>query len=151
MKASEFGAYLRSLRRERNLTIRELESHSGVSNGYLSQMETGKRGIPSPEILKKIAKPLAVAYDDLMIAAGYLDSSQNFSDTKTGKFQKEQANEDNVSPEEQDFLTWVERELEGAFFYDFAGSPEEMKQEMMDDLRVIWKLRKGKNEDKANK
>lgn len=73
MKAEEFGKYLRSIRKQRKLTIRQLELYSGVSNGYLSQLETGKRGIPSPDILKKISGPLGTTYEDLMLKAGYLD------------------------------------------------------------------------------
>lgn len=70
--ALEFGAYLKELRKLQSLTIRQLEDKSGVSNAYLSQLENGKRGIPSPEILKKIHKPLDVDYDQLMEKAGYI-------------------------------------------------------------------------------
>jgi len=73
MKAEEFGKYLRELRQKRNLTIRQIELMSGVSNAYLSQIENGKRGIPSPEILKKLSQALKVPYEELMAAAGYLD------------------------------------------------------------------------------
>ncbi|WP_346206781.1 helix-turn-helix transcriptional regulator [Caldifermentibacillus hisashii] len=73
MKAEEFGKYIKELRAKRELTIRQLEIYSGVSNSYLSQLENGKRGIPSPEILKKLSKGLKVPYDELMIKAGYLE------------------------------------------------------------------------------
>ncbi|GAA4880021.1 transcriptional repressor LexA [Paenibacillus vulneris] len=72
--AIEFGGYLKMLRKRQNLTIRELEDKSGVSFSYLSQMENGKRGVPSPEILKKISIALGVEYDEIMTKAGYLDS-----------------------------------------------------------------------------
>ncbi|CEG29602.1 transcriptional repressor LexA [Bacillus sp. B-jedd] len=74
MDQKEFGEYLRSLRQERKLTIRQLEALSGVSNAYLSQMENGKRGIPTVEILKKIHTPLGVSFDELMLKAGYISS-----------------------------------------------------------------------------
>jgi SOS regulatory protein LexA len=67
-----FGAYLRKLRNDKGLTIRQLEKLSGVSNAYISQMETGKRGIPTPDVLKKIHEPLGVEYDELMQRAGYI-------------------------------------------------------------------------------
>ncbi|WP_084413464.1 helix-turn-helix domain-containing protein [Desulfovirgula thermocuniculi] len=73
MKAAEFGRYLQHLRKKRGLTIRQVELASGVSNSYLSQIENGKRGIPSPEILKKLAPVLHVSYKELMVKAGYLD------------------------------------------------------------------------------
>lgn len=74
-KEIEFGAYLKKLRKEKGLSIRRLEEMSGVSNAYLSQLENGKRGLPSPEILKKIHQPLDVGYFGLMEKAGYISSS----------------------------------------------------------------------------
>ncbi|MBS4201857.1 helix-turn-helix transcriptional regulator [Bacillus sp. FJAT-49732] len=73
MKVEEFGEYIKKFRKQRNLTIRQLELYSGVSNSYLSQLENGKRGIPSAEILKKLSGPLDVPQNELMIAAGYID------------------------------------------------------------------------------
>jgi repressor LexA len=72
MKAVEFGKYIRYLRKQANLTIRQLELYSGVSNAYLSQLENGKRNVPSPEILRKLSGPLKVPYEELMAKAGYL-------------------------------------------------------------------------------
>lgn len=70
----KFGEYLRELRKERGLSIRQLEKKTGVSNAYLSQIENGKKGLPSPDILKKIAEPLKVGYEELMEKAGYISS-----------------------------------------------------------------------------
>jgi transcriptional regulator with XRE-family HTH domain len=39
-------------------------------------METGKRGIPTPDVLKKIHEPLGVEYDELMQRAGYISSKK---------------------------------------------------------------------------
>lgn len=69
-----FGAFIKQLRKEKKMTIRQLEERSGVSNAYLSQIENGKRGIPTPDILMKIHEPLGVAYDELMERAGYISS-----------------------------------------------------------------------------
>jgi SOS regulatory protein LexA len=68
----KFAAYLKELRKERGLSIRQLEKLSGVSNAYISLLENGKKGFPSPEILKKIHEPLGVSYDELMEKAGYI-------------------------------------------------------------------------------
>lgn len=81
MQAKNFGKFLRKLRKERGLTIRQVETYSGVSNAYLSQVETGKRGIPSPEILEKLAPVLKVSYELLMEKAGYLKSSNGNNDS----------------------------------------------------------------------
>jgi transcriptional regulator with XRE-family HTH domain len=74
LEAVDFGKYLREIRTAKKMTIRQLELYSGVSNAYISQIERGERGVPSPDILKKIAGPLGVEYADLMEKAGYLDS-----------------------------------------------------------------------------
>lgn len=70
----EFGSYIKVLRKNAKLTIRQLQDKSGVSNAYLSQIENGKRGLPTPEILMKIHGPLGVPYDELMEKAGYISS-----------------------------------------------------------------------------
>ncbi|HHW54909.1 MAG: helix-turn-helix transcriptional regulator [Bacillota bacterium] len=68
----EFGEYLKKLREKRGFSIRKLALAAGVSNSYLSQIETGQRGIPSHRILWKLARPLKVDYEELLRAAGYL-------------------------------------------------------------------------------
>src|SRR5690625_6332211 len=90
MEAKKFGSYIRKLRNDRELTIRQLELYSGVSNSYLSQLENGKRGIPSPEIIRKLSKGLKVDYNDLMIKAGYVEEEGNEEvDEELKKFIKE--------------------------------------------------------------
>lgn len=69
----EFGKNLRSLRKKKGLRIKDLEELSGVSNAYLSQLETAKRGRPSPEILKKLAPHLGISYTELMKLAGHIN------------------------------------------------------------------------------
>lgn len=76
MQAEEFGKYIRRLRNRRGLTTRQLELYSGVSNSYISLLENGKRGIPSPNILKQLHRHLGVSYEEIMEKAGYI------SDTK---------------------------------------------------------------------
>lgn len=71
----EFGHYLRTLRKAKRLTIDDLAAKLGVSNAYISQIETGKRGIPSPELLKQFHLALDVAYEHLMEKAGYVELS----------------------------------------------------------------------------
>jgi transcriptional regulator with XRE-family HTH domain len=79
LEAKEFGSYLRELRKTKKLTIRQLDTYSGVSNSYISQMERGERGVPSPDILLKLSKPLGVEYAELMRVAGYITENTNTS------------------------------------------------------------------------
>lgn len=70
-----FGKYLKELREKNKLTLRQVEIQSGVSDSYLSQVETGQRGVPKPDIIKKLAPVYKTAYEELLVAAGYLNSS----------------------------------------------------------------------------
>lgn len=74
MSENEFGTCIRSLRKERGLTLKELGKTTELSHPYLSQIETGNRPIPSPDILKRLADPLGVEYEDLLIKAGHIDA-----------------------------------------------------------------------------
>lgn len=78
-KPNAFGEYLRTLRKRKRLTIKELESLSGISNGYISQLETGKRGIPSPDVIKDLHIHLDVTYEHLLEAAGYVNNARHHS------------------------------------------------------------------------
>jgi transcriptional regulator with XRE-family HTH domain len=63
--------YLRSLRKTNVLTLRSVEEKTGVSNAFLSQLESGKVKQPSPIVLHKVANAYGVTYEALMEAAGY--------------------------------------------------------------------------------
>lgn len=76
MEARDFGDYLKSIRKSKKMTIRQLELYSGVSNAYISQLERGIRGIPSPDILQKLGKALGVEYQELMEKAGYIEENE---------------------------------------------------------------------------
>lgn len=60
-----FGEFLKRIRENRKKTLREVEQEAGVSNAYLSQVERGKRNIPTIKILNKLAKVYGVPVSDL--------------------------------------------------------------------------------------
>ncbi|WP_042337771.1 helix-turn-helix domain-containing protein [Bacillus andreraoultii] len=91
MNSKEFGQYLRTLRKAKRLTIDELAAELGVSNAYISQIETGKKGIPSPELLKQFHMALDVTYEHLMEKAGYVDASLPLSQDLYSLFKDNQA------------------------------------------------------------
>ena len=68
-----FGSYLKQVRKSRGLSLKQVETAAAVSNAYISQIETGRRRPPHPDILKKLAKVYDVPVRDLLIKAGYLD------------------------------------------------------------------------------
>ena len=68
----DFGEYLRTLRVEKKLSLREAAQVAGVSNSYIGLIERGQRPIPGADILKKLAPVYDVPVRDLLGAAGYL-------------------------------------------------------------------------------
>jgi transcriptional regulator with XRE-family HTH domain len=65
------GALLKKARTDAGLTLRAVDAEAGVSNAYLSQLETGKAGNPSPAVLRKLAGIYKVPYESFLFAAGY--------------------------------------------------------------------------------
>lgn len=66
-----YGEYFKALRKTKGLTLREVEGKTGISNAYLSQLETGKVKQPSPVNLYKLAEFYEVSYESLMEKVGY--------------------------------------------------------------------------------
>jgi len=71
-----FYSKLKDMRKLKGFTIRELADRSGVSAAYISQLENGNRGIPSPDVLMKLSEGLNYSYAELMEIAGYLEPPQ---------------------------------------------------------------------------
>jgi len=63
--------YLKSLREASGMTLRAVEHRTGVSNAFLSQLESGKVKQPSPVVLYKLAQVYGVSYEALMEHARY--------------------------------------------------------------------------------
>jgi transcriptional regulator with XRE-family HTH domain len=66
----EFGEYLRKIRKLKKITIRELAHSTGISQSYLSQIETGSRGVPTEEVLLRLANGLGVNFADILKESG---------------------------------------------------------------------------------
>ena len=70
------------MRQATGLSLRETENASGVSNAYVSQLETGKITKPSPDILHRLCEaysarlpknaPIACSFQHMMELAGYI-------------------------------------------------------------------------------
>ena len=74
------GETLRLTRKLKALSLREVEEKTGISNAYLSQLETGKAENPSPHVLHKLAEVYELPYSSLMEAAGYLAKTGSSSE-----------------------------------------------------------------------
>lgn len=67
----DIGEFIRDLRRNARISLRELANRAGVSNPYLSQIERGLRK-PSAEVLAQIAHALRVSTPVMFLRAGLL-------------------------------------------------------------------------------
>ncbi len=73
--ASDIGSFIRDLRENAQVSVRQLAERSGVSNPYLSQVERGLRK-PSADVLNQIAKALRVSAEVLYVRAGILEPGE---------------------------------------------------------------------------
>ena len=58
---TKFGQYLKQLREDRKMTLRDVEEKAKISNAYLSQVENGQRGVPTMKILSRLAQAYGVS------------------------------------------------------------------------------------------
>lgn len=122
-----FGEYIKKIREQKSMTLEELSEKSGVSVSQISRIESGKRGVPKPTTIKKLATGLGVSYTELMIVAGHweeddlnpkgLNKTLNPASTPEARFEKKLIELSDSELLERFTLTLDGREL----------SPEEAK------------------------
>lgn len=78
--AGSLGKLLKERRKMKGATLRKVQDETGISNAYLSQVETGQVLEPSPHVLEKLATYYGVEYAALLNLAGY---STKFSSSAT--------------------------------------------------------------------
>ncbi|MGI5213150.1 helix-turn-helix domain-containing protein [Plantactinospora sp. CA-290183] len=71
----DVGGFIRDLRRNAQISLRQLAEQAGVSNPYLSQIERGLRK-PSAEVLQQLASALRVSTPVMYLRAGLLDDPE---------------------------------------------------------------------------
>src|SRR5262249_32401593 len=65
------GTLLADARKRKRLTLRAVQEAVGISNAYLSQLETGKVQSPSPIVLHKLSELYGLPYATVVQEAGY--------------------------------------------------------------------------------
>jgi len=96
------GRYLRALREAKKLTLRAVEEKTGISNPFLSQVESGKVRQPSPVMLYKLASLYEVPYEYLMERAGYPVPQPAASDMQSHRTGLHRLGR--ITPDEEDAL-----------------------------------------------
>lgn len=66
---NEFGEALKEARLKAKKTLRETGAHVGLSIGYMSDIEQGRKGAPDLETVRKLQEYLRVENDALVILA----------------------------------------------------------------------------------
>lgn len=69
---AEFGKYLKQIRENKKLSLRIVETFTGIGYTHLSMIENGKRNF-TPALLRNLAALYGVDYLDLYEKAGYID------------------------------------------------------------------------------
>ena len=68
---SDFAEYLKQLRTEKRIGVRELGRAVGVTGMHISNMEKGK-SMPSPELIVKLADALDTDVDEMSYRADHV-------------------------------------------------------------------------------
>lgn len=71
---NNLALFIKEHREKINISKLKLSELSNVSTTEIRRLENGLRKNPSPPLLKSIANALNVRYEDILIAAGYLDT-----------------------------------------------------------------------------
>jgi len=83
-----FADFLKKLRARKGVSLKKVEEGTGISNAYLSQLETGKRRrLPNPTRLKALADYYNVSIQQLLEKAGYYEEG-DIQETKEQKIEK---------------------------------------------------------------
>jgi len=64
MLGTGFGRFLREKRQSRHITLSELAENSGISTGYYSDIEYGRRNPPNRDILDRMIAALNLSNED---------------------------------------------------------------------------------------
>jgi transcriptional regulator with XRE-family HTH domain len=110
-----YGDFLRNLRKKKGLTLRQVEKKTKISNSYLSQIEQGKRGLPSIDTLEKLADAYDQSLIDIIITyvytAGKLKSNEKVdSDSEAIKDLSKKLNEANRELLKSVILTLIDQQ-----------------------------------------
>lgn len=166
MKAeNDFRDYLRDTRGRKGWSINKLAIKSGVTSGYLSQLETGKRGTPSATIINKLAKVLDVSAEEMMRKAGYLegDNPEQIAIDLNADMDAEEAERTEPytlsevldaaheagkwgsATEMMEFAAWAHPKINnGSLFYLDGAERRDFLRMRVKDERKLWDERKKK-------
>tara|TARA_R110002124_G_scaffold149259_5_gene315361 strand:+ start:10099 stop:10512 length:414 start_codon:yes stop_codon:yes gene_type:complete len=98
---STLGQVLKNQREIKDLSLRQVETLTKVSNAYLSQLENNKVKNPSVGILHKLSSFYNIEFDSLLVAAGLIKGEKAKEVKSASSFA---LSSDNLTDEEQEEL-----------------------------------------------
>ncbi|MEV0454272.1 helix-turn-helix transcriptional regulator [Catellatospora methionotrophica] len=78
VQSPDIGAFIKDMRENARISLRQLAEQANISNPYLSQIERGLRK-PSAEVLAQLAAALRVSTPAMYLKAGLLGSDDHQS------------------------------------------------------------------------
>ncbi|WP_434302629.1 helix-turn-helix domain-containing protein [Clostridium botulinum] len=133
---------LRNLRKENNLTLKELSSTSGISVSFISDIENRRRN-PSIETLKTLADALGVSVNEF-----FDDNNENAK--KDTNIPQEYSNKYKVTSRDKKQYEEEMKKANEAFFMNDELS-EDAKKEMLDLMsELFWKAKALNKEKRKN-
>ena len=83
-----FGDFLKKLRTRKGVSLKKVEEATGISNAYLSLLETGeRRRLPTPDRLIALADYYNASIKEFLIKAGYHEDG-DIQETKEQQIEK---------------------------------------------------------------
>jgi transcriptional regulator with XRE-family HTH domain len=115
MQMEALGAFIRSTRKNANLSLRQLAEMTRLSNPYLSQIERGLHQ-PSVRVIRLISDALNVSAETLLIQAGLLHAADSGEQAATADAVTPEAAiqaDERLSPEQKKALIAVYQSMIG--------------------------------------
>jgi transcriptional regulator with XRE-family HTH domain len=125
MPDTALGLWLKGLREERKLSLRELGQRSDVDHAYIHRLETGAKEAPSPDVLDKLAQALAASKRDRDVL--HQLARQSGVDPNILDFVRK---DQSISADELQMLSTV---VNRGMRADYATSLARIRRMMMDD------------------
>jgi transcriptional regulator with XRE-family HTH domain len=97
--------YIKEKRTLRDFSIRKLAEEAGISHTEIKRIEDGVRKQPSPDLLRKIAAALNTPYEEVMVAAGYIENQPTIV-AAAGLADTNDLSEDELA-EVNDFISFI--------------------------------------------
>lgn len=98
------GKTLRDTREKSSLKLRDIEKLTGISNAYLSQLETDKIKKPSASVLYKIANAYKLDLNTLLKAAGIIEQRSAAAEAKSRLEREVAFYKDSLTKNEEDMI-----------------------------------------------